>query len=150
MSILSRVWSVSLCVLLHLRECCLAFGGFVIVICSNPESFLSRLEGVGLRIAPIMRAFSRFWRVYCCVLLHLREPCLVIGVDSAVQCSICENLLSCLEGLELLFAPNPRTLSRFWRVLACVLLHLRESALVNGGGWFKSATMSAYLYANLL
>ena len=100
--------------------------------------------------APFARVLSRFWRVLACVLLHLREVVLVIGVDSAFKRSNRENTLSRLEGLSSSSAPILRLLSRFWRVYCCVLLHLRESALVNGGGWFKSATIFAYCYANLL
>lgn len=139
-----------MCVLLHLREHRLVFGGCWPAFCSICESVVSCLEGVGLRIAPFARAPSRVWRVNFCVLLHLREVVLVIGVDSAFKRSICESVVSLLEGLSSSSAPILRLLSRFWRVYCCVLLHLRESALVNGGGWFKSATMFAYRYANLL
>ena len=41
---------------------------------------------------------------------------LVIGVNSAFECSNRENILSCLEGLLLISAPFARTLSRVWRV----------------------------------
>ena len=138
------------CVLLHLRECCLAFGGCWPAYCSICETIVSLLEGLSSLSAPILRAFSRVWRVNFCVLLHLREVVLVIGVDSAFKRSNRENTLSCLEGLFPSYAPFARVLSRVWRVSLCVLLHLRDYCLVNGGGWFKSATIFAYCYANLL
>ena len=40
----------------------------------------SRLEGLFPSAAPFVRVLSRVWRVLVCVLLHLREVVLVIGV----------------------------------------------------------------------
>ena len=126
------------------------FGACRCVFCSICEITVSCLEGLIRLNAPFARVSSRVWSVSLCVLLHLREVVLVIGVDSAFKRSNRENTLSCLEGLFPSYAPFARVLSRVWRVSLCVLLHLRDYCLVNGGGWFKSATIFAYRYANLL
>ena len=94
---LSRVWRVCFRHTLHLRELCLAFGACRFVFCSNRESLVSYLERVGLHSAPFARGLSRFWRVIVCVLLHLRELCLVFGGCRCAFRSICESALSCLE-----------------------------------------------------
>ena len=100
--------------------------------CSICESTVSRLEGLILLNAPIVRALSRIWRVCFGLLLHLREHCLAFGGFDSTECSNRESLVSRLEVLFWIIAPFARTISRIWRVCCCVVLHLREHSLIFG------------------
>ena len=84
------------------------FGGFDSTECSNPESFVSLLEGLFSQYAPFARLLSRFWRVYFRNTLHSRDYSLAFGGFIFAIRSICETTLSRLEGVGLRFAPIVR------------------------------------------
>ena len=121
--------------LLQSRERCLAFGGFIYVICSNRESTVSCLERVGACFAPIVRASSRIWSVSLRTLLHLWERRLAFGGLSSVFCSKPESIVSLLEGVGLHSAPITRASSRVWRGYRCVAQKWRFCNVLWKLGW---------------